>query len=89
MTATICHVVGALTRVQPAAEAALRQWVAQQAGAEIVTSDAQGTLVLVLEGPDDAAVVDIMEAMREQPGVLDVQFVYHRAVDAPEAATCT
>lgn len=84
VTAKACHVVGALARVQPAAEPAVRRWLDRQPGAEIATADGQGTLVLVLEGPDDASLVDLMERLRSEPGVLDLQFVYHRAVEAAE-----
>ena len=83
MTATFCHIVAALARVQPATEANVRRWVDREPGAEVATSN-DGTLVLVLEGPDDAAVVDIMERLRKEPGVLDVQFVYHQIVEAAE-----
>lgn len=84
MTATSCHVVGALARVRPDAEAAVRRWLDREPGAELATSNADGTLVLVMEGPDDAAVVDIMERLRNEPGVLDVQFVYHQIVEVAE-----
>ncbi|MCC5874552.1 MAG: chaperone NapD [Gammaproteobacteria bacterium] len=85
MTAPSCHVVGAIARVQPASAADVRRWVEREPGAEVATSNEEGTLVLVLEGPDDAAVVDIMERLRNEPGVLDVQFVYHQIVEGAEA----
>ena len=44
--------------------------------AEVHATDPRGRIVIVLEGPGDASIVDAIEAIRALPGVLAVHLVY-------------
>ena len=48
-------------------------------GAQIHDADASGKLVVTLEAPTSAAILDQVSAIRQAPGVLNVAMVYQHA----------
>jgi periplasmic nitrate reductase NapD len=73
------HIAGVVVYAQPAHLDSIRSCIDVVPGAEVCASDASGKLVVTLETETTRRAVDIMDAMRALPGVLDVVLVYQHA----------
>ncbi|MBZ8140209.1 hypothetical protein CLD22_09910 [Rubrivivax gelatinosus] len=73
------HIAGVLVQARPAAVAALRTQIGSLAGAELVGAGDDGRIAVVVEGVGAASVLQVLDALRELPGVLNVALVYQHA----------
>lgn len=77
------HIASLVAHVRPAQLAATRRWLLAQPSTnnaiqiEIHAEDAQGKLVLVTESEEEKAIVNFLDELRAQPGVLNAALVYH------------
>lgn len=79
------HIVSFIIHVKPDALATTAQWLAEQPNCEIRGEDEAGKLVVVAENNDEKALLQLMDTVREQPGVLDAALVYHEVLAADTA----
>ncbi|MDR5899317.1 chaperone NapD [Halomonas vilamensis] len=79
------HIVSFIVHVKPDALAATVQWLAEQPNCDIRGEDEAGKLVVVAENNDEKALLQLMETVRDQPGVLDAALVYHEVLAADTA----
>lgn len=73
------HIAGVVVYAQPAHLDSIRACIDAVPGADVCASDASGKLVVTLETESTRRAVDIMDAMRALPGVIDVVLVYQHA----------
>lgn len=77
------HIASLVAHVRPEQLAATRSWLLAQPSTgnaiqvEIHAEDAQGKLVLVTESEEEKAIVNFLDELRAQPGVLNAALVYH------------
>jgi periplasmic nitrate reductase NapD len=73
------HIAGIVVYAQPVQIASIRSCIDAVPGAEVCASDGSGKLVVTLETDSTKRTLDIMDAIRALPGVLDVALVYQHA----------
>lgn len=91
------HIASYIVQVRPEKKAALLEFIRSNpaleclAGGEAGSEDTQemegteGKLVLVAEAPDQGRILDDMDALEQQPGVLACTLVYHEVMTRAEA----
>ncbi|WP_052452316.1 chaperone NapD [Noviherbaspirillum autotrophicum] len=79
------HIAGVVVYAQPAYLESIKSCIAAVPGAEI-HADSGGKLVVTLETESTKRTLDIMDAMRALPGVIDVVLVYQHAEPLSELA---
>lgn len=93
------HIASLIAHAQPEHLPELRAWlltpraysyndshINQQIHIEIHAESAQGKLVLVTESEAEKAIVDFLDELRGQPGVLNAALVYHEYLSAQDLA---
>lgn len=84
------HIASLIAHVRPEQLAAIRNWLLAQASIhnsihiEIHAENAQGKLVLVTESEAEKAIVNFLDDLRAQPGVLNAALVYHEYLSAQD-----
>lgn len=73
------HIAGIVVYAQQAQLDSVGACIAAVPGADVCASDASGKLVVTLETDSTKRTLDIMDAIRALPGVLDVVLVYQHA----------
>lgn len=84
---THLHIASFIAHVRPEKMAALKQWLITQGQFEIHAENAQGKLVLVTESHGEQAIVQMLDELRAQSGVLNAALVYHEQIAMDELAT--
>lgn len=84
--ATHLHIASLIAHVRPEKMASLKQWIASAGQLEIHAESEQGKLVLVTESNAEQAIVQILDELRAQPGVLNAALVYHEQIALDELA---
>lgn len=84
--ATHLHIASLIAHVRPEKMAALKEWIAQAQHIEIHAESEQGKLVLVTESHAEQAIVQTLDELRAQPGVLNAALVYHEQIAMDELA---
>lgn len=79
------HIVSLIVHVRPQQLAAFSRWVDARAELEIHLGNEEGKLVVVLETEDHFRVNEIIETIKDQPGVLNVVMVYHEELALADA----
>jgi len=72
------HIAGVVVYAQPAQLESIRSCIDLVPGADVHANDG-GKLVVTLETESTKRTLDIMDAMRALPGVIDVVLVYQHA----------
>ncbi len=81
------HIASLVAHVRPANFHDVRDWLSQphdNIHAEIHAENDQGKLVIVTESPAEKCIVDFLEDLRNQPGVLNAALVYHEYLSAQD-----
>lgn len=78
------HIAGVVVYVQPAQLDSVKSCIEAVPGAEVPASNGDGKLIVTLETGSTKRTLDIMDAIRALPGVIDVVLVYQHA--EPSAA---
>ena len=78
------HIAGCVAFARPEAVPAVLRAIAATGLAEVPRHDERGRLVLLIEGPSAAHVLDVMDAVRALDGVLAVHLAYQHAETASE-----
>ncbi|MBK1686609.1 chaperone NapD [Rubrivivax gelatinosus] len=73
------HIAGVLVQARPEAVGALRTAITALADTELVGAGDDGRIAVVVEGVGAASVLQVLDALRELPGVLNVALVYQHA----------
>lgn len=73
------HIAGIVVYAQPGQLGSIRSCIEDVPAAEVCASDGSGKLVVTLETDSTKRTLDIMDAIRALPGVLDVALVYQHA----------
>lgn len=73
------HIAGVVVYVQPAHLVSVKSCIQLVPGAEVPADNGEGKLVVTLETESTKRTLDIMDAIRALPGVLDVALVYQHA----------
>lgn len=73
------HIAGVLVQARPEAVGALRAAIAALADTELVGAGDDGRIAVVVEGVGAGAVLQVLDTLRELPGVLNVALVYQHA----------
>lgn len=88
------HIASYIVQVRPQSKAALLEFIRSNPALEClaggdhqaeVPSGTEGKLVLVAEAPDQGRILDDMDALEQQPGVLACTLVYHEVMTRAEA----
>lgn len=83
------HIASLIAHVRPEQLSELRVWLLaphNHIHIEIHAENAQGKLVLVTESEEEKAIVDFLDELRGQPGVLNAALVYHEYLSAQDLA---
>lgn len=73
------HIAGIVVYAEPAQLDSIRSCIEAVPAAEVCATDSSGKLVVTLETDSTKRTLDIMDAIRALPGVLDVALVYQHA----------
>jgi periplasmic nitrate reductase NapD len=73
------HIAGIVVYGQTEQLDSIRSCIEDVPGAEVCASDGSGKLIVTLETDSTKRTLDIMDAIRALPGVLDVVLVYQHA----------
>jgi nitrate reductase NapD len=73
------HIAGVVVYTRPEHLDSIRSCIDALPGADVHANDASGKLVVTLETESTKRTLDIMDAMRALPGVIDVVLVYQHA----------
>ena len=73
------HIAGVVVYVQPGQLGSVKSSIQLIPGAEVPADNGEGKLVVTLETESTKRTLDIMDAIRALPGVLDVALVYQHA----------
>lgn len=88
------HIASYIVQVRPEKKAALLEYILSNPALECLAGGAEdtqemegteGKLVLVAEAPDQGRILDDMDALEQQPGVLACTLVYHEVMTRTEA----
>lgn len=85
MTSETLHIASFLVHVMPDCRRAVSDWLSRQPDGEVSAEDPAGKLVVVVECEREARILELIEAVRERPGVLDASLVYHQWLDPATA----
>jgi len=83
------HIASLIAHAKPEQVSDLRTWLLaphHHIHIEIYAENAQGKLVLVTESEEEKAIVDFLDELRGQPGVLNAALVYHEYLSAQDLA---
>lgn len=84
---THLHVASLIAHVRPEQMPHLKEWlIASPHQIEIHAEHPQGKLVLVTESNCEQAIVQILDELRAQTGVLNAALVYHEQIALEELA---
>lgn len=72
------HISSLVVHCRPPELDGLARAVAELPGAELACSDPAGRAVVVLETPDERAIVAATDRLNRLPGVLSANLVFHR-----------
>lgn len=78
------HISSLVAQVRPQQLESVRARCAAMACVEVHAADERGVLVLVLETRGRREVVEIIDRLRADPSVLNVNMVYHHVESAEE-----
>ncbi|KAF1050159.1 chaperone NapD [Xylophilus sp.] len=73
------HITSLVVHAQPGDAQAVDAFITALPGARIHGSDANGKRVVTLEAPSAAAIVDLVSAIQQAHGVINVAMVYQHA----------
>ncbi|HYC35582.1 MAG TPA: chaperone NapD [Usitatibacter sp.] len=73
------HIVSCVAYVQPEMAEAISQAITRTGLAEVPRSDGLGKLVVLIEAPTSAAILDVMDAVRALDGVLALHIAYQHS----------
>lgn len=73
------HIASIVVYLQPAEERRIRAAIGSLREAEMHACDPSGKLVVTLETDGTRRTLDLMDAIRALPGVIDVALVYQHA----------
>lgn len=76
------HIAGVLVHCRPLNLMQVRRAIDAFDAAEVFQSSAEGKLVVVIEAASTRQVLDVVDATRALPGVLNVSLVYQHAEPA-------
>lgn len=83
---TQLHIASLIAHVRQEQLALVREWLLQQPqqgiGIEIHAESPLGKLVIVTESSEEKAIVNLLDELREQKGVLNAALVYHEYLSA-------
>jgi nitrate reductase NapD len=71
------HISGAVVQIRPDRREVVGRTLAVMPGVEVHLGDAQGRLIVTVEGKDSNALVDTLTRVSDIDGVLSVAAVYH------------
>lgn len=82
------HVASMVAHVRPAYLVMFHEWLSKQVNeniqVEIHAESEQGKVVIVTESGAEKAIVDFLDDLRDQPGVLNAVLVYHEYLSAED-----
>jgi|SRR5690606_7239797 nitrate reductase NapD len=81
------HIASLVAHIRPAHFISVRDWLLQpqdEIHVEIHAENEQGKMVIVTESAAEKAIVDFLEELRNQPGVLNAALVYHEYLSAQD-----
>lgn len=78
------HIASLILHVRPENLGALKLWLADVEAIEIHAENDQGKLVLVTESDNEQRILQILDELRAQPGVLNAALVYHEQIALSE-----
>jgi len=73
------HIAGIVVYAEQAQLESIRSCIEDVPGAEVCASDSAGKLIVTIETGSTKQTLDIMDAIRALPGVLNVALVYQHA----------
>lgn len=79
------HIASLLVQARPQRLAEVAAWLGRQPGVELGAEDPAGKLVVVVESDAEAAILGLIDALQQRPGVLGAALIYHQVLDAADA----
>jgi len=81
------HVTSLVVYARPEAMSLVVAWLESLENVEIHAGEDEGKLIVVIESERAQTALDVIDASREQPGVIDAALVYHEIVSPEEEAS--
>lgn len=83
----VLHIASVAVQVRPHNLTRIKQWLGDFPGAEIHAEDARGKLVVVLEAEAEKTILNLLDGLGAQTGVLNAALVYHEILSGHEILT--
>ncbi|RDB41948.1 glutamate synthase [Halomonas sp. DQ26W] len=81
----VLHIASLLVHARPEHSREVAQWLGAQPGIEVSAEDPSGKLVVVVESEREARILELIDSVQVQPGVLGAALVYHQVLDPATA----
>ncbi|WP_355661104.1 chaperone NapD [Halomonas salifodinae] len=81
----VLHIASLLVQARPQRLAEVAAWLGRRPGVELGAEDPAGKLVVVVESEAEAAILGLIDALQQRPGVLGAALIYHQVLDAASA----
>jgi periplasmic nitrate reductase NapD len=78
------HISSLMVQLRPYRLEAISAWCSALDKAEVHATDPRGILILVLEASGQREIMNVIDRLREEAGVIDVSMVYHHVESAQE-----
>ena len=78
------HISSLVVQLRPERLEAVSAWCNALDKTEVHATDPRGILILVLEASGQREIMDVIDRLREEDGVIDVSMVYHHVESAQE-----
>jgi nitrate reductase NapD len=72
-----CHISSLVVHARPELAADIGARIAQLPGTDVQTCDVAGKLIVVLETPGTAEIVERLNFIHDLPGVISAALIYH------------
>jgi periplasmic nitrate reductase NapD len=80
----VLHIASVVVHAHPNALVNVKNWLSVFPGAEIHAEDVRGKLVVVVEAESENGILNLLDGLCAQTGVLNAALVYHEIIHGHE-----
>lgn len=78
------HIASLIAHVRPTSVAEVAAWLQGQPRVEIHAQSPEGKFAIVMESDHEQSVLELLDTLGQQPGVLSTALIYHEIIEGEE-----